>query len=56
MQTNNEIAELMGVSPKTAEKHRGSLMGKMGVKSAVELMSKALREGLIETAVEHGST
>jgi len=54
--TNNEIAELMGVSPKTAEKHRGSLMGKMGVKSAVELMSKALREGLIETAMEHGST
>ena len=47
--TNNEIANLMGVSPKTAEKHRGSLMAKMGVKSAVELMSKALQEGLIET-------
>ncbi len=49
--TNPEIAELMGVSPKTAEKHRASLMEKLGVHSIVELMSKALREGLIE---EHG--
>ena len=49
--TNAEIAELLGISPKTAEKHRTSLMQKLGVKSAVELMAKALREGLIE---EHG--
>lgn len=49
--TNPEIAELMGVSPKTAEKHRASLMEKLGVHSIVELMSKALHEGLIE---EHG--
>jgi DNA-binding NarL/FixJ family response regulator len=47
--TNNEIAELMGISPRTAEKHRASLMAKMGVKSAVELMSKALKEGLVGT-------
>lgn len=49
--TNSEIAELMGISPKTAEKHRSSLMQKLGVKSMVELMSKALKEGLLE---EHG--
>ncbi len=49
--TNPEIADLMGVSPKTAEKHRASLMQKLGVNSVVGLMSKALREGLIE---EHG--
>ena len=49
--SNTEIAERMGVSPKTAEKHRGSLMQKLGVNSVVELMSKALRERLIE---EHG--
>ncbi len=49
--TNGEIAELMGVSPKTAEKHRGSLMAKLGVNSMAGLMAKALREGLIE---EHG--
>lgn len=46
--TNAEMAELMGISPRTAEKHRASLMAKLGVKSAVELMSKALQEGLIE--------
>jgi len=46
--TNAEMADLMGISPRTAEKHRASLMAKLGVKSAAELMSKALREGLIE--------
>lgn len=46
--SNAEIAELMGVSPKTAEKHRGTLMAKVGVKSVVELMSRALKDGLIE--------
>lgn len=48
---NSEIAALMGISPKTAEKHRASLMQKLGVNSIVELMSKALQEGLLE---EHG--
>lgn len=43
-----EIAELMGISPRTAEKHRANLMAKMEVGSAVELMSKALKEGLID--------
>jgi len=46
--SNNEIADLMGVSPRTSEKHRASLMAKMEVKSVVELMSRALRDGLIE--------
>lgn len=46
--TNGEIAKLMGVSGKTAEKHRGSLMAKLGVKSVAALMAKALQEGLLE--------
>lgn len=46
--TNPEIAELMGVSIKTAEKHRGSLMAKLGVNSMAALMAKALQEGLLE--------
>lgn len=46
--TNQEVADLMGVSPKTAEKHRGSLMKKLGAKSMVELMSIALKEGFLE--------
>lgn len=49
--TNPEIAILMGISPKTAEKHRATLMQKLGVHSIVELMSMALKEGLLE---EHG--
>ncbi len=49
--SNAEVADLMGISPKTAEKHRGSLMQKLGVRSIAELMAKALREGLIE---DHG--
>jgi len=46
--SNAEIAGLMGVSPKTAEKHRTSLMSKLQVRSVVELMSRALKDGLIE--------
>jgi DNA-binding NarL/FixJ family response regulator len=46
--TNAEIAGLMGISPRTAEKHRASLMAKLGVSSAVELLSRALQDGLIE--------
>lgn len=49
--TTAEIADIMGISPKTAEKHRGSLMAKMEVHTIAGLMSKALREGLIE---DHG--
>ena len=46
--TTKEIAELQGISPRTAEKHRASLMGKLQVKSVAELMAKALKEGLID--------
>lgn len=46
--TTREIAEVQGISPRTAEKHRASLMGKLGVKSVAELMAKALKEGLID--------
>jgi DNA-binding NarL/FixJ family response regulator len=49
--TNAEVAQLMGISPKTAEKHRASMMAKLDVRSLSELMAKALQEGLIE---QHG--
>jgi len=45
--TNAETAALMGISPKTAEKHRASLMAKLEVKSVVELMAKAVKEDLL---------
>lgn len=49
--TNAEIAGIMGISPKTAEKHRASMMAKLDVRTLAELMAKALQDGLIE---QHG--
>ena len=46
--TNKEIARIMSVSPKTVDKHRSSLMQKLGVHSVAELLAHALREGLID--------
>lgn len=45
--SNKEMADFISVSPKTVDKHRTSLMQKLNVHSVVELMSYALREGLI---------
>ena len=46
--TKKEIARIMSVSPKTVDKHRTSLMQKLGVHSVAELLAHALREGLID--------
>ena len=46
--SNAEIASILGISPRTAEKHRASLMAKLEVHSVVELMARALKDGLIE--------
>lgn len=46
--SNREIAELLCISPKTVDKHRTSLMSKLGVHSVAELMAHALREGLVD--------
>ena len=48
--SNKEMAELLSISPKTVDKHRTSLMNKLGVHSVAELMSLALKEGLIDPA------
>ena len=48
--SNKEIAELLSISPKTVDKHRTSLMQKLGVHSIAELLNLALREGLIDPA------
>lgn len=45
---NRGIGERLSISPKTVEKHRGSLMAKLGVHSAAELIVRALREGLLD--------
>lgn len=45
---NKEIATRLGVSLKTVDNHRTNLMRKLDVHSVAELLSYALREGLLE--------
>lgn len=46
--TNRRAAEYLSVSPKTVEKHRASLMHKLGLVNAAEITLVALELGLIE--------
>lgn len=46
--TNKELADLLGVSLRTAESHRAAVMQKLGLKSLGELIRYALRNGIIE--------
>lgn len=50
--SNKEIAERLGVSLKTVDNHRTNLMRKLDVHSVAELLSYALREGLLDTAAQ----
>ncbi|MCH7709128.1 MAG: response regulator transcription factor [Myxococcales bacterium] len=43
-----EVASELHISPKTVEAHRTSLMRKLGVRKATELVRYAVRHGLIE--------
>lgn len=45
---NAAIGEQLFISPKTVEKHRASLMAKLGVNSVSGLLTLALREGLLD--------
>lgn len=50
--SNKEIAALLGISAKTVDKHRTSMMQKLDVHSVPQLMAYALREGLVDPASE----
>jgi len=50
--SNKEIAEVLGISVKTVDRHRTNLMQKLGVHSVAQLIAFALREGLIDAASE----
>ena len=41
--SNKEIARVLGISHRTVEIHRGRMMAKMGVSTAVELMRTLVR-------------
>ncbi|MGB7286592.1 MAG: response regulator transcription factor [Salaquimonas sp.] len=47
-QSNNQIGEHLGVSPKTVDSHRTSLMKKMDVHSTAALLVRAMKDGLID--------
>ena len=51
-QSNKEIAATLGISAKTVDRHRTSLMQKLDVHSVAQLIALALREGLIDPSAE----
>jgi DNA-binding NarL/FixJ family response regulator len=49
--TNRSAAEFLSVSPKTVEKHRASLMQKLGLRNATDMTLAAMEMGLIERSL-----
>ena len=45
--TSKEIAQQLGVSPRTVDSHRARIMQKLGIHKAPELVRVAIREGLV---------
>jgi DNA-binding NarL/FixJ family response regulator len=45
--TNNEIAQKLGISVKTVEKHRANLMEKLNVQDVASLIREAIKHGVI---------
>jgi len=50
--SNKEIADTLGISAKTVDRHRTNLMKKLDVHSVAQLIAYALREGLIDPSLE----
>jgi DNA-binding CsgD family transcriptional regulator len=46
--THKEIAQRLGISPKTAEFHKTGLCKRLGLKTTAHLVRYAIRMGLIE--------
>lgn len=45
--SNKEIAQALGISPKTVSVHRTNVMGKLGAQNTVEMLRLAAREHLV---------
>jgi DNA-binding NarL/FixJ family response regulator len=46
--TTEQIAALLVISPRTVERHRENVLGKLGMRDRVELTRYAIRRGLVE--------
>jgi DNA-binding NarL/FixJ family response regulator len=46
--TTDQIATLLVISPRTVERHRENILGKLGMRDRVELTRYAIRRGLVE--------
>ncbi len=46
--TSDQIARVLTISPRTVERHRENIMGKLGMRDRVELTRYAIRRGLVE--------
>lgn len=46
--TSREIAELLGISEKTVERHRSNILDKLGLRDRVDMTRYAIRRGLVE--------
>jgi DNA-binding NarL/FixJ family response regulator len=45
--TNSEIAQRLGISVKTVEKHRANLMEKLNVQDVAGLIREAIKQGVV---------
>lgn len=48
--TNQEIADILSLSPSTVQSHCAHIMGKLNLQNRAELMKYAIRRGLIDDA------
>ena len=46
--TNRQIAEILAISVRTVESHRANLLGKLHLRSRVELVRYAMKHGLLQ--------
>jgi DNA-binding NarL/FixJ family response regulator len=46
--SNQEVADVLGISVRTAETHRASILRKLGLKSLAELVRYAIRNSIVE--------